>query len=437
MSSINAPRVIPRSEHTVSPAAISDSALKVLARLADAGFDALLVGGCVRDLMLGREPKDFDVVTDARPEQVRQLFRNSRLIGRRFRLVHVRYGREIIEVATYRAAMDSEVKDDGADRALSAAGQIMRDNVYGTREEDARRRDFTVNGLYFDNRELCVIDYVGGVEDLKQGVLKVIGDPQARFREDPVRMLRAIRFGAKLGFRIDPDTAGPIHELASMIQAVPPARLFEEVLKLFHGGCAVATYELLRQYHLFEQLFPLSEQSLAVEDEGFPLTLLPRALDNTDRRINEDKPVTPAFLFAAVLWEPVRLRLRDRLADGESPQTALDLAAREVMVQQQRRITIPRRFSTPMMEIWSLQARFNNRGGRRPYRLMEHPRFRAGYDFLLLRAEVGEVEQELAEWWTRFQEAGTEQRNTMVRATPGGSGRRRRRPRRRQSSGGS
>jgi len=409
----------------------------VLAHLAEAGFESQLVGGCVRDLMLGREPKDFDVVTDARPEQIRKLFRNAWLIGRRFRLVHVRFGREVIEVTTYRAAPDDALERQAVRKpGRTAAGRLIRDNVFGSQEEDALRRDFTVNALYFDSRDVSVIDYVGGVEDLRQGVLRTIGDPESRFREDPVRMLRAVRFAARLGFRIDELTAAPIRKLAVLLQDVPPARLFEEVLKLFHGGYALSTYELLRHYHLFEQLFPLTEKSLEIEQDGYPLTLLPRALANTDKRVAENKPVTPAFLFAAVLWEPVRLQMQNHMAKGVSRAAALELAGRQVLAEQARRIAIPKRFSVPMCEIWTMQRRLVQRTGQRAFRLLEQRRFRAAYDFLLLRAESGEEDQALGDWWTRFQEVDPKERQAMVDrlAAPGGRRRKRARTRKPETS---
>lgn len=426
-TTIREPTVIPRAQHSISRSLISENALKVLSRLKEAGCASFLVGGCVRDLLLGREPKDFDVVTDARPEEIKKIFHSARLIGRRFRLAHVRFGREIIEVATFRAMPKP---DDDAN--------VDNRNVFGTQEEDARRRDFTVNALYYDYRDFSVIDYVGGVEDLKRGALRVIGDAEARYREDPVRMLRAVRFAAKLGFNIDPETAEPIRRLGALLQDVSPARMFEEVLKLFHGGSALKTYEMLRSYRLFQYLFPVTEASLAQEDQGFPITLVARALANTDARVLEDKPVTPAFLFAALLWEPVRADVAARLAQGGNPHDALDRAAEQVLREQLRHITLPKRFSVPMREIWSMQERFERRAGQQPYRLMQHKRFRAAYDFLLLRAQSGEADPELAEWWTKFQEVDDAERPTMIATVATEPGvvkkrRRRRRSRQRQS----
>jgi len=424
------PVTIPRPEHAISRASISASALKVLYRLKDAGFQSYLVGGGVRDLLLGREPKDFDVGTNATPDEIRGLFRNCRLIGRRFRLAHVRYGRDVIEVATFRAHHDGEPEDD-AERAHTEDGRILRDNVYGSLEDDVWRRDFTVNALYYDIKDFSVVDYVGGLEDLKSGTLRLIGDPQQRYREDPVRMLRAVRFAAKLGFRIHPDSEDCIYELGHLLRDIPPARLFEEILKLFLGGCAVGTFELLRHYDLFEYLFPLTEEALGMEEQGFPITFVLRALENTDQRLSENKPVTPAFLFAALLWEPMRLRAQELRDQGASPVEAAQIAGNQVTSEQVQVSSLPKRFSMPMREIWNLQARFERRRGKSPYRLLEHPRFRAAYDFLLLRAEVGEESAELAEWWTNFQTLNATERDGLVAAEPKRS-RRRRRPRRRR-----
>jgi poly(A) polymerase len=421
------PAVIARSEHGVSRANISENALKVLYRLHKAGYRACLVGGSVRDLLLGREPKDFDVATDASPEDIKQLFRNCRLIGRRFRLAHIHFGPEIIEVATFRGG-----HENGA-IALSDSGRILSDNVYGTIEDDALRRDFTVNALYYDIADFSVIDYVGGLEDLRGGVLRLIGDPATRFREDPVRMLRAVRFAAKLGFRIDAEAERLIHELAEMLEEIPPARLFDEVIKLFHSGHAVASFELLRHYDLFRRLAPDTEEALASEDHAFPRVFIARALANTDERIAEGKPVTPAFLFAALLWEPARI-LAERLAASEalSPVAAMQRAGAELVGRQVAHIAIPRRFSLPMREVWALQLRLERRSGKTPLRLLGHPQFRAAYDFLCLRSEVGEVDAELCRWWTEFQQANEEARHGMTRSgQPSGRRRRGRRRRRR------
>lgn len=372
----------------------------MLYRLKSAGYQAHLVGGGVRDLLLGREPKDFDVATDATPEQVREVFRNCRLIGRRFRLAHVHFGREIIEVATFRAGQDGDQPDDHQ----TDEGMLLRDNVYGNIEQDALRRDFSVNALYYNIADFSIIDYAGGVADLEKGSLRLLGDPETRYREDPVRMLRAVRFAAKLGFQLDPATAEPVPHLAPLLAEIPAARLFEEVLKLFLGGTAVATFEGLRKYGLFAELFPDTETCLERLDHEFPLTLVLKGLENTDLRISQDKPVTPAFLFAVLLWEPVRQGAEALQEKDVAPYQAIQQAAGEVVSRQLQRVSLPRRFSTPMQEIWALQARFGNTRGKRPKRLMAHPRFRAAYDFLLLRAAAGEAEPELAAWWTALQE---------------------------------
>lgn len=382
--------------------------------------------------MLGREPKDFDVVTDARPEEIRKLFRNARLIGRRFRLAHVRYGREVIEVTTFRA-LPRTAEGDDTDLSKTPEGRILQDNVFGTQEEDALRRDFTVNALYYDIHDYSVIDYVGGVEDLKRGLLRIIGDPETRYREDPVRLLRAVRFAAKLGFRIEPQTEAPIATLARLLLDVPPARMFEEVIKLFHGGYALETYELLRKYSLFSYLFPLTEDALTRERDGYPLILVPSALANTDIRVQQGKPITPAFLFAAILWEPIRRQTDTYLAEGHAPQEAIQLAAEHVLAQQVQHVALPRRFSVPMREIWTLQSRFTRRGGQAAFRFLQHKRFRAAYDFLVLRAQAGEDSTELSEWWTRFQEVDQGQRRVMVRQLTAAGQRKRKRRRKGKS----
>jgi poly(A) polymerase len=427
------PTIIGRSEHPISRANISPNALKVLYRLKDAGYQGHLVGGGVRDLLLGREPKDFDIATDARPDEVRRLFGNCRLIGRRFRLAHVLFGQEVIEVATFRALHDSGDEADHA-RHVDNEGRIVRDNVYGTIEEDAFRRDFTVNALYYNIADFSVIDYAGGMADLKAGMLRLIGDPETRFREDPVRMLRAVRFATKLGFRIHPDTERPVKHLAPLLRDIPPARLFDEMLKLFMAGNALANFEALRHYDLFGQLFPLTEQALTREHEHFPLTLISRGMENTDQRIQQDKPVTPMFLFAVFLWQPVREWAARLQSEGQHPAQAVQHASSRIIAEQGGVMTIPRRFSLPMREIWMLQLRLELAGGRRSQRVLGHPRFRAAYDFLLLRGAAGEVPMETCEWWTRFQEhqSKSQAKDTVQPA----SRRRRRRSRPRRARGG-
>ncbi|MCG5516337.1 polynucleotide adenylyltransferase PcnB [Ectothiorhodospira sp. 9100] len=417
------PRVYARAEHGISRANISDNALKVLYRLKDAGFRACLVGGGVRDLLLGREPKDFDVATDAHPEEVRKVFRNCRLIGRRFRLAHVYFGREIIEVATFRAPhedstddQDLEADDAGSRQALVEDGRIIRDNVYGTIEQDAWRRDFSINALYYDINDFSVVDYTDGMEDLKNGVLRLIGDPEVRYREDPVRMLRAVRFAAKLGFRLDPAAEEGMVELGDLLEDVAPARLFDEVVKLFHGGHALQTFEMLRHYDLFQYLFPLTEESLEHEEQGFPITFVANALRNTDDRIQCGKGVNPAFLYAVLLWEPVRHLAERFMEDGASELPALQRAGGQILAEQAQFISIPKRFSLPVREIWEMQPRFEIRQGVRPLKLITHPRFRAGYDFYCLRGRSGEALEDGCEWWTRLQEVNEAEQRRMVEA---------------------
>jgi len=381
----------------------------------------------VRDLLLGREPKDFDVATDATPEDVRGAFRNCRLIGRRFRLAHVHFGREIIEVATFRAG--HEANSDQA-KLDDESGMLLRDNVYGTIEEDAMRRDFTVNALYYNIEDFSVVDFAGGLKDLEAGVLRLLGDPEQRYREDPVRMLRAARFAAKLGFTINPACEKPLLENGDLLDGVPAARLFDELLKLFLSGTALHAFEKLRHFDLFRHLFPETDDCLSHEEQGFPITFVVRGLENTDARVCEGKPVTPAFLFAVLLWEPARLRAQKLEAEGRSKHDAMIEAGTEAISQQVSRVSIPKRFSLQMREIWNMQHRLELRG-KRALRLLSHPRFRAAYDFLLLRAESGETDMALAEWWTLIQEVDEEKRIKMAAATGGGGKKRRRRPRKR------
>ena len=403
--------MIPRASHCISRADISEGALKVLYRLKGAGYEAFLVGGGVRDLLLGREPKDFDIATNARPEEVKALFRNCRLIGRRFRLAHVRFGREIIEVATFRSASDDA--EDG--ERVTVDGRILRDNAYGTLEDDALRRDFTINGLYYNIADFSVVDFANGVADLEAGLLRLIGDPQVRFREDPVRILRALRFSAKLGFRIEAATEAPIRDLAPLLEDISPARLFDEVMKMLFTGHGVASFELMDRYGVFERLFPQVHAAMETDSGDTVRTLVLRALANTDTRIAEDRPVTPAFLFAALLWGPLLMAAR-RLAEGHggSDTEILELAASEVIEKQNRHVAFPKRFTLVSREIWDMQGRLEQRRGRRPLQLLTHPRFRAGYDFLLLRGEAGEAVGDLPQWWTTFQEDNEEARAAML-----------------------
>jgi poly(A) polymerase len=427
---LHTPIVLQRDAHNVSRSNICEPALKVLYRLKKADFDAYLVGGGVRDLLLERNPKDFDIATDALPEEAGQLFRNSRLIGRRFRLVHVHFGKDIIEVATFRGH-EEESEDDTAKDRHTRDGMLIRDNVFGTMEEDAWRRDFTINALYYNIQDFTIVDYTGGLEDLRNRLIRMIGDPTQRYREDPVRMLRAARFAGKLGFNIEPNTEAPIYELADRLTHVPPARLFEEVLKLFLGGHAVATYDLLRKYTLFDNLFPYTAALLNPEHPASDDVdaLIRLGLANTDERIAQGKPVTPAFLFAIMLWRPMKNLAEQYIADGVRPLQAHQQAGADVIAQQVGFVSIPKRFSIQTREIWSLQPRLHNRSGKRAYRLLSLPRFRAGYDFLLLRAQSVEPDLlPLCDWWTEFQEVGDGSRAAMLKKVQGPR-RRSRRPR--------
>lgn len=438
------PHIVPRDQHNISRKYISDGALKVLARLRASGFQAYLVGGSVRDLLLGKRPKDFDVATDATPEQVRGIFRNSRIIGRRFQIVHVRFGSEIIEVTTFRGS-HGRPDDDDEDSNLDAnasrrsdSGMLLRDNVFGTVEQDAERRDFTVNALYYTTEDFSVRDFCGGIPDLQQRLIRIIGDAETRYREDPVRMLRAVRFAAKLGFDIEPGTAEPIGRLAPMLGNVAPARLFDEILKLLMAGHGEATFQLLREFGLFEPLFPETHEALLGDNGEQWEELLRRSLHNTDQRIAAGKPVTPAFLFAALLWPALQEELQRLRAGGMPEQPALQQAASSVIEALVRQVALPRRFSLPMREIWELQPRFVQRHPRRVQNLLEHPRFRAAYDFFLLREQAGEELDNLGDWWTEISEADEEKRDAMLRelartgegaAKPAGRRRRRRKPR--------
>jgi len=394
--------------------------------LNEAGHEAYLVGGGVRDLLLGARPKDFDIATSAKPEEVRALFRNCRLIGRRFRLAHVRFGREIVEVATFRAA---HAPHDAEER-LTADGRLLSDNVYGTLEEDAARRDFTVNCLYYDVRDFSVLDFADAMSDLRAGVLRMIGEPETRYREDPVRILRVVRFSAKLGFRPAPETEAPIRELSTLLGDIPPARLFEEMLKLLTTGHAEASLEALRRYDVLRYLFPQTASCIERGEDRAGLELVEQAMRNTDARLALDKPVTPGFLLAALLWPPLRAAEARLVAQGLDPRAALEQAAGEVISAQAERVALPKRFSLMAREIWSLQSRLEGRDRHDAVALLGHPRFRAAYDFLLLRAEAGEPVAELAQWWTELQALDGEEREAAIAALPR-TRRRRRGPRRR------
>ncbi len=400
-----AQRVIPREQHTISRKDISANALRVLYRLREGGFDAYLVGGAVRDLLTGGHPKDFDVATSATPEEVKHLFRNCRLIGRRFRLAHVVFGREIIEVATFRANSD----DGSGDRQVHDDGRLLRDNVYGSIEDDAVRRDFTANALYYTVEDFSVRDYVGGFEDVNNRVLKLIGDPETRYREDPVRMLRAIRFAAKLGFSIDPATAEPIPRLAPLLREAAPARLFEDCLKLFLYGHAEASFEGLERYGLLPALFPDTAAALAANRSGALRRMVIAGLRSTDARVRADEPVSPAFLFAVLLWPAYCRALMTLQSQGVHLTEAQRRAADRVTVHQLDSIALPRRFSLPMQEIWLMQARLmqarsGQRQRKRVMRTLAHPRFRAAFDFLVLRQAASDGHAEDVAFWRDAQQ---------------------------------
>ncbi len=408
---------VPRDNHGLSRDATSPAATKVCATLREAGFSAYVVGGAVRDLLLGIVPKDFDIATDARPEQIKPLFRRALIIGRRFRLVHVLMGPETVEVSTFRGADAETAQKD-------AHGRVLRDNVFGTMEEDARRRDFTVNALYFDPATEQVVDLHGGLADLKKRTLRVIGDPQTRYREDPVRMLRGVRLAAKLGLTLDPATRAPIRDMAPLMETVPPARLFDEMLKLLLSGHASACLRQLRDVGLHKGVLPLLDVIL---EQPLGERFVTLALAQTDERVLAERPVSPAFLFAALLWHEVLAASKARQARGERPVAALEHAMDEVLDTQCATLAITRRLTATMREIWAMQPRFEQRSGTRAYRLLEAPRFRMAYDFLALRAASGEVSADLEEWWRAFQGADADSRKAMLLPDTGPRKRRRRR----------
>lgn len=398
----NSLREIPKSEHGIARKAIGSNALKVIGRLQEAGFAAYVVGGGPRDLLLGQCPKDFDVSTGATPEEIRNLFRNARLIGRRFRLAHIRFGREIIEVATFRGSSEE------GDRELDG-GRLLRDNVFGSEAEDAVRRDFTINALMYDPSTEKLRDYVDGFTDIRNRRLRLIGDPVTRFREDPVRLLRAVRFVTKLNLSMDPATAGPVVQMAPLLADIPPPRLLEELLKLLLAGHAWPGYQRMAQLGLWQQLFPD-----LIPDPESPPELVKQALLNTDERVARDKPVTPGFLFAALFWLVVKRRADELLAAGAAPVEALARAGEEAFTRHTGRVSIHRRFSTMAKEIWMFQPRFERRYGKRAMRLLSERRFRAAYDFLVLRGLEDPELSDLVDWWTRVQEVDQQTREQMI-----------------------
>ncbi|MDZ4201605.1 MAG: polynucleotide adenylyltransferase PcnB [Gallionella sp.] len=421
-------QVIPFELHGVAREQVSYGAKKVTDGLQAAGYQAYVVGGAVRDLLLKCTPKDFDVTTDATPEEVRRVFRRSRIIGRRFRLVHVMFGEEVVEVSTFRRMIEEE------DAETDAHGRLLRDNEFGDQEQDAARRDFTANALFYDPSTQEIFDYHGGYADTSSKLLRIIGDPETRYREDPVRMLRAVRLSAKLGMKLETRTSAPIARFKDLLDNVPEARLLDEVLKMLLSGHSVECVRMLRKMELHHGLLPLLDVILE-QPMGEKFVML--ALRNTDERLAMEKSVSPAFLFATLLWHEVLAAWNLRVQRGERPVGAMHEAMDEVLARQKAQLAIPHRHDAVMKEIWLLQQRFEQRSGQRPFRLLEQPRFRAAYDFLLLRCASGEVEDELGLWWDEFQDASAERRAEMLQAEGAGDKKRRRRkPRNKPASAG-
>jgi poly(A) polymerase len=427
------PVVLGPQEHGINPELVSNNAIRVTQTLQQAGFKAFLVGGAVRDLLLGVKPKDFDIATNATPEEVKALFRRAFIIGRRFQIVHVMFGQDLLEVTTFRgAAKEAAPKDEH--------GRVLRDNTFGEQHEDALRRDFTINAMYYDPATQQVLDYHGGMTDIRNRTLRVIGVPEERYREDPVRMLRVVRFAAKLGFEIDPSAQAPIPVMAPLINNVPAARVFDEMLKLLMSGQAMACLERLRSEGLHHGLLPLLD---VVMEQPLGERFVRLALNNTDLRIRQGKPVSPGFLFASLLWHQVLEKWRAYQAAGEYPIPALHQAADDVLNSQTEKLALQRRIATDMRDIWAMQPRFERRSGKSPYKLLEHPRLRAGYDFLLLRCESGELDAEAGEWWTAFMEADGPGREELLARKPKADGEaaapkkraRRRRPKKESADG--
>lgn len=417
------PTIIPRAEHNISRKDINPNALKVLYRLNQSGYSAYLVGGCVRDLLLGQKPKDFDVATDAQPEEVRRIFKNCRLIGKRFRLAHVVFGKDIIEVATFRTHHQNATHEH---HAHMVKGMIVRDNVYGSIEDDACRRDFTINALYYNIADFSVFDYTTGMQDLKDRMIRIIGDPEKRYHEDPVRLIRAIRFMSKLNLNISPETEEPITRLSYLLSQVSSARLFAEILKIFQEGATLETVRLLQKYKLFSALFPATAP---IVEQPETKALLHAALANTDKRTKEGKSISPAFLFAVFLWRPIMQHALILEAEGLPIYVAVEQAIHHILKIQTERLAITRLMITTIRDICLLQHRFTQRYGSRPYRVLEHQRFRAAYDLLMLRAEAGEPVEKIFQWWTEFAEADPQLREKMVNESgKPRTGKKRRRP---------
>ena len=402
------PVVLTPKDHGIDPKLVSTNAIRVTQSLQEAGFKAFLVGGAVRDLLLGIKPKDFDIATNATPEQVKKLFRRAFIIGRRFQIVHVMFGQDLLEVTTFRGA-----SSDGAPK--DEHGRVLRDNTFGEQHEDALRRDFSINAMYYDPATQSVLDYHGGMADIRNRTLRIIGVPEARFREDPVRLLRVVRFAAKLNFTIDPATAEPIRIMAPLINNVPAARVFDEMLKLLMSGQALACLQQLRKEGLHHGLLPLLD---VVLEQPLGEKFVRLALASTDARIQQGKPVSPGFLFASLLWHQVLEKWTAYQAAGEFPIPALHLAADDVLNSQTEKLALQRKIASDMRDIWAMQPRFERRTGKAPYKLLEHLRLRAGYDFLLLRCSSGEIDDEIGEWWTAFMEADGGQREALQAQKP-------------------
>ncbi|WP_211462834.1 polynucleotide adenylyltransferase PcnB [Collimonas silvisoli] len=402
------PLILGPKQHGINPQLVSPNAVRVTKTLQDNGYKAFIVGGAVRDLLLGVKPKDFDVATNATPEQVKRLFRRAFIIGKRFQIVHVMFGQELIEVTTFRgASSDGSPKDEH--------GRVLRDNTFGEQHEDAVRRDFTINAMYYDPATESVLDYHGGIDDIRAKTLRIIGEPEARYREDPVRMLRIVRFAAKLKFTIDPATRAPIPVMAALIDNVPAARVFDEMLKLLMSGHALACLQQLRQEGLHHGLLPLLD---VVLEQPLGEKFVTLALANTDIRVQQGKPVSPGFLFASLLWHQVLEKWSAYKAAGEFPIPALHLAADDVLEAQTDKLALQRKIASDMRDIWAMQPRFERRTGKTPYKLLEHLRLRAGYDFLLLRCASGEIDSEIGEWWTAFMEGDGAQREVLIAQKP-------------------
>jgi poly(A) polymerase len=400
------PDILGPEEHGIDPKLVSSNAIRVTQSLQEAGFKAFVVGGAVRDLLLGVKPKDFDIATDATPEEVKKLFRRAFIIGRRFQIVHVMFGQDLLEVTTFRGrGSDNAPKDEH--------GRVLRDNSFGPQHEDAERRDFTINAMYYDPATQTVLDYHGGIADIRDKVLRIIGQPEARYREDPVRMLRVVRFAAKLQFTIEPATRAPIPVMAPLIDNVPAARVFDEMLKLLMSGHALACLKELRSSGLHHGLLPLLD---VVLEQPIGMKFVTLALESTDGRVKAGKGVSPGFLFASLLWHQVLEKWTAYRSAGEAPIPALHLAADDVLDNQTENLALQRRIATDMRDIWAMQPRFERRNGKNPYKLLEHPRFRAGFDFLLLRCESGELDAELGNWWASFYGGDIAERERLVNA---------------------